>query len=341
MKIDEATKKLVKGKNLSIKEMQSVFNQIMSGKTTSGQMASFLTALRIKTETVNEITGAAIVMRKKSEKVKIKDKNLLDTCGTGGTGTGVFNVSTISAFVLAGAGIKIAKHGNRAASGKCGSADVLEELGVKINISTKLVEKCIDEIGIGFMFAPIFHGAMKYAIETRREMGIRTIFNVLGPLCNPASSKFQVLGVYSSDLTELVAKVLKKLGSKRAFVVCGKDPLDEVTITGTTKISELSNGKVKTYTVTPATFGIKKRKLELVKGGNSKVNAKIARDVLNGKLGAKRDIVLMNASLGFVCMGKAKNFKEGVKLAANVIDSGKAKDKLSCLINMTNTKKAM
>ncbi|MGB2601155.1 MAG: anthranilate phosphoribosyltransferase [Candidatus Omnitrophota bacterium] len=335
MDIKKAIQKVIDHKDLSEKEMRSVFGDIMSGKVTPAQIGSFITALRMKGETVEEITGAAKVMREKALKVKVTG-TVLDTCGTGGSGKHTFNISTTVAFVLAGCGVKVAKHGNRSASSKCGSADVLEKLGVKLNVSAKVTEKCMNKINIGFLFAPLYHGAMKYAITPRREIGIRTIFNILGPLSNPASANCQVLGVYDEKLTDTLIRVLKKLGAKRAFVVHGKDGLDEVTITGKTKVSELRSGKTKSYYVSPATFGFKRVSLTSIKGGTARDNAKMVKDVLSGKKGARRNIVLMNSSVALMAAGKVKSFKEGVRLAAESIDSGKAMESLKKLIKMTN-----
>ncbi|MDP6685474.1 MAG: anthranilate phosphoribosyltransferase, partial [Candidatus Omnitrophota bacterium] len=254
----------------------------------------------------------------------------------GGSGTNTFNVSTASAFVVAGAGLKVAKHGNKSVSSLCGSADVMKELGVNIDITPEKVGECIEKIGIGFLFAPLFHGAMKHAIGPRREIGIRTIFNILGPLTNPAKANTQVLGVYAEDLTEKIANVLNNLGAKRAFVVHGADGLDEVTITGKTKVSEVKDKKVKTYYVEPKDFGVKSAKLEDIRGGDSKENAKIVKGVLDGNKGPALDIVLINASCALVAGGRAKDFKEGVKIAKESISSGKAKGKLKALIEFTN-----
>ena len=337
MKIKEAIKKVVDGEDLTEKQTRDVFSEIMSGKTTPAQIGAFITALRVKGETVDEITGAAKVMRKKAAKIKTKTKSssILDTCGTGGTGTKAFNISTISAFVLAGCGVKVAKHGNRAISSSCGSADVLEKLGVKLDVSSRTVAKCIDKVNIGFLFAPRFHGAMRYASPPRREIGIRTVFNILGPLCNPAGARCQVIGVYDKKLTEVIAKVLKKLGSKRAYVVHGAGPLDEVTITGVTRVSELKNGKIRTYFLKPGDFGMKRSILEGIKGGTVAQNANIVKRILSGEKGSKRDIVLMNAALALMAADKVKSLKQGVKMAIRSIDSGAALAKLNELIKIT------
>ena len=339
MDIKKAIGKVTSGNDLTEKEIMIIFGQIMSGKATSAQIGSFITALRMKGETVEEITGAAKVMRQKSVNIKVypAGAKVLDTCGTGGSGTKTFNISTTVAFVLAGCGVKVAKHGNRAVSSHCGSADVLEELGVKIKGSVKLTEKCINDIGVGFLFAPLYHEAMRYAVGPRREIGMRTIFNILGPLSNPASAKYQLLGVYDESLTEVMAKVLKNLGSKHAYVVSGSGPLDEVSISGRTRVSELLGGKIRTYDIFPGYFGIKRQSLASVKGGTMKQNARMLREVLSGKKGPSRDIVLMNSSMALMAVGEVKNFKQGVRLASESIDLGKAKDKLDELIRLTNS----
>ncbi len=349
MDIRQAIEKAARWENLTERETRDAFDQIMTGGATPAQIGAFATALRMKGETVEEITGAAKVMREKALKIKIggravgidrddiniDEETILDTCGTGGTGTNTFNISTTVAFVVAGAGVKVAKHGNRSASSMCGSADVLEALGVKLDVPIEVTEKCIREIGIGFIYAPLFHGAMKYAVAPRKEIGIRTIFNLLGPLCNPVSANCQVLGVYEEYLTTVIARVLRNLGSKRAFVVHGRDALDEVTITGKTRVSELVNGRIKEYVVAPATFGLKKAKTEDIKGGDARENADIIMKVLLGEKGPRRDIVLANSSAALVAAGKARNFKEGVRIAAGSIDTGKAAEKLKMLVEIT------
>jgi anthranilate phosphoribosyltransferase len=334
--IKEAISKVVEGFDLTREEMISCMNEIMTGEATGAQIGSFITALRLKKETVDEITGAAMVMREKAVKIDVNSDVVLDTCGTGGSGMNTFNISTASAFVVCGAGVKVAKHGNRSVSSRCGSADVIKELGVNIDIGPDKVKECIDKIGIGFLYAPLLHGAMKYAIGPRREIGIRTIFNILGPLTNPANANYQVLGVYREELTETLANVLRNLGTKRAFVVYGLDSLDEISITGKTKISELKDGGVDTFYVTPEDFGIERASLEDIKGGDSKQNALIVKDVLKGKKSPARDIVLMNASAALAAAGLADDFKAGVDLAKESIDSGRAIDKLGRLIEFTN-----
>jgi len=333
--IKEVIEKVVKGIDLSEGEMRGTFDEIMSGKATNAQIGAFVTALRMKGETVEEITGAARVMREKSLHINAGG-NLVDTCGTGGSGANTFNISTTVAFVVAGCGLKVAKHGNRSASSRCGSADVLEALGVKLDVGADLVQRCILEIGIGFLYAPLFHNAMRYAVTPRKEIGIRTIFNILGPLSNPAGATSQVIGVYDAGLTETIAKVLKNLGTKRAFVVCGMDTLDEITITGKTKVSELKGAKIRTYYITPDKFGLKRASLADIEGAGAKENAEIVLSVLKGERGPRRDVVLANAAATLVCGSKAKDFKVGVRLASASIDLGKALEKLLRLIELTN-----
>jgi anthranilate synthase/phosphoribosyltransferase len=331
--------KVVSKKDLDTKEAEQVMNMIMSNELTNAQIASLLTSLRIKGESVDEIVGFAKIMRHKSEKIDLDSHILVDTCGTGGDSKNTFNISTASAFVVAGSGVMVAKHGNKAVSSKSGSADVLEKLGVNINIPLSRVEECIKKIGIGFMFAPLWHKSMKYVASTRREMGIRTIFNLLGPLSNPANTKYQVIGVYDASLTEKIAKALHKLGSKHVFVVASSDGLDEITLTGKTKISELVNGKVKTYYLDPKKYGLKYCSMKDLQVVNINESAKIIEDVLNGIKGPARDITILNASAVLVASGKAKNFEQGIILAQGSIDSGKALKKLRELIKYTKNSK--
>ena len=345
--IKEAISKIVQQENLSEKESIDVMTEIMTGQATESQIASFITALRMKGETIDEITGFAKVMREHSTKINIKKhaididrdeinidwETIVDTCGTGGDKTKTFNVSTATAFVVAGAGVVVAKHGNRAVTSKCGSADVLEELGINLELSPEKVAECINKIGIGFLYAPLLHSAMKYAIGPRRQIGIRTVFNVLGPLTNPANANAQVLGVYSPDLTETLAYVLKNLGSKSAFVVHGIDAIDEISITGKTQVSELKNNIIKTYVIKPEDFGLKKAKPEDIAGGDAKENAKIIMEILTGEKGPKRDIVLINAGAALTAAGKSKNIKEGIEIAGKTIDIGKALKKFEELKN--------
>ena len=347
--IMEAIGKVVKGDDLTEEEMKVAMEEVMTGKATEAQIGSFITALRIKGETVDEITGAARVMRARAMKVRlnnhllnidrdeinVEDETVLDTCGTGGDGTNTFNVSTATAFVAAGAGVKVAKHGNRAVSSHCGSADVLENLGVNLDITSTDVERCIREVGIGFLYAPLFHGAMKYAAGPRREIGLRTIFNLLGPLTNPAGASAQVLGVYAPDLTEKIALVLERLGTREAFVVCGEGTFDEISICGPTKVSHLKDGRVKTFNMTPEEYGFKRAAPEAIRGGNAGENARIIREILDSEKKPTRDMVLLNAAAAFVAAGLDGDFKEGIERAKGSIDSGRAREKLDSLINFT------
>jgi len=340
--IKEAISKVVMKEDLTRQEAIDVMTEIMTGQATEAQIASFITALRMKGETVDEITGCAQVMREHATRIKVKKnpididrdeinidwETIVDTCGTGGDKTKTFNVSTATAFVVTGCGVVVAKHGNRAVSSKCGSADVLEELGINLELSSEKVEECINKIGIGFLYAPLLHSAMKYAIGPRRQIGIRTIFNILGPLTNPANANAQVLGVYTADLTEKLAYVLKNLGSKSAFVVHGMDSMDEISITGETQISELKNGKVRTYKIKPEDFGIRRSSVEDITGGDARENAKIIYEILSGARGPKRDIVVINAAAALTAAGKSKNIAEGIKLAEKSIDSGRALKKM-------------
>ncbi|HOC58685.1 MAG: anthranilate phosphoribosyltransferase [Syntrophaceae bacterium] len=333
----EAIDKAVRRIDLPETEMMAAMEEIMGGEATPAQIGALITALRMKGETVEEVTGAARIMRQKATRVNACATTIVDTCGTGGDRLNTFNISTTTAFVVAAAGIVVAKHGNRAVSSGCGSADVLEALGINISVDQEIVEECIQQIGIGFLFAPKLHGAMKYAIGPRREIGIRTIFNMLGPLSNPAGATAQLLGVYDPKLTEMFADVLKKMGTRRAFVVHGSDGLDEVTITGETRVSELKDGMICTYNIHPKDYVGKIQPLESIAGGDPSFNAQIVREVLSGKPGPCRDVVLMNAALAIVAGEKAEDMREGVKIAAHCIDSGQAVKKLQALIEMSNS----
>jgi len=326
---------IMEGKNLSIKQAAEAMNLIMSGKATKAQIAGFITALRMKGETVEEITGCAQVMRDKATEVKPKEPIVVDTCGTGGDGVGTFNISTTTALVIAGAGVPVAKHGNRSVSSRSGSADVLETLGVNLELSSQEVAKAVDEIGIGFLYAPKFHKAMKHAIGPRKELGIRTVFNILGPLTNPARAKRQVLGVYDPELTSVLARVLGNLGVEKAFVVHGAGGLDEISILGETKVSYLCDGKVEELTIHPNDFGLSVAELEAIKGGTVQDNAEITLEILKGESGPTRDIILLNSAAGLLVADQVDNLEEGVELAAKIIDSGKALEKLEELISYT------
>jgi anthranilate phosphoribosyltransferase len=347
--IKSAIARVVEGVDLSEAEMISVMDEIMGGEATPAQIASFITALRLKGETVEEITGAARVMRARvtpirvgkvvdidRDDINIERESILDTCGTGGSGTKTFNVSTTVAFVLAACGVKVAKHGNRSVSSACGSADVLEKLGVNLDVGPEVVENCINELGIGFLFAPALHGAMKYAIGPRKEIGIRTIFNILGPLTNPAGANRQVLGVYRYELVEPMTLVLQKLGCKRGFIVHGSDGMDEITLTGKTHIGEIGSGDLKFYDVSPEDFGLKPCTLEELKGGDAERNAEIVRDILSGKKGPCRDVVLLNSAFALVAADKVPTVFDGLKLASEAVDQSAALEKLNGLVEMTN-----
>lgn len=336
--IQSAISKVVAGKHLTETEATDVMRFIMEGNATPSQIAAFMTALRMKGETVDEIVGCAKAMRELAPRISPKAPTLVDTCGTGGDGANSFNVSTAAAFVVAGAGVPVAKHGNRAASSRSGSADVLEALGVNIELPFETVEACIDHVGIGFMFAPRFHASMKHAVGPRREVGIRTIFNVLGPLTNPARANVQIVGVYDPSLTETLAEVLGRLGVSRAFVVHGMDLLDELSISAQTQVSHLHDGRVETFYVHPEDVGLKLRDRREIEGGDAAANAQIIRSILAGEEhGPKREIVLLNAAAALVAAGVADDLVEGVRLAADSIDQGLAMEKLRGLIEFTRS----
>ncbi len=338
MLITDALKKVIEGENLTEQEMIAVMSQIMGGQATPSQMSAFITALRIKGETVDEITGAAKVMRKNAISIPVTTNDvLIDTCGTGGDGKNTFNISTAAAFVISGAGIRVAKHGNRSVSSNSGSADVMEQLGVNISISPESTGRCIDEVGVGFLFAPSLHHAMKYAAPVRKEIGIRTIFNILGPLTNPADAEIQILGVYAERLTEMLAHVLKSLGRKRALVVHGRDGLDEITLGSATVIYELKDGEVQNYLLNPQEYGFNLVDIHEIKGGTPAVNAQIILNILQGQKGPQRDIVCLNAGAAIMAAGKAHDMQTGLMLAAQSIDSGFALEKLNALKKISST----
>ncbi len=332
--IKEAIQTLVSVRSLTMDEASNVMEEIMEGKATPAQFGAFVTALRCKGETVEEIAGLARTMRAKALRVTINEQ-VVDTCGTGGDGLGTFNISTVAAFVTAACGLKVAKHGNRAMSSQCGSADVLEALGVKIDLNPEQVQKCLVKVGIGFMLAPVFHPAMKYAAAPRKEVGIRTVFNILGPLTNPAGAKAQVLGVPEKGLTEKMAAVLKMLGCQHALVVHGEDGLDEITVTGKTFISEMKKGVVRNYEVTPEEMGLSRARPDSLKGGIAKDNADLLRAILSGKKGAQRDIVLMNAAAALTAGDKVATIGQGIALANNAIDNGTALHKIEELVKFS------
>jgi anthranilate phosphoribosyltransferase len=334
--IQEAIAKLVDGLHLSAGEAERIMDQIMTGEATPAQIGGYLVALRMAGEKPEEIAGSVRSMRAKVTPVKTKHPHIVDTCGTGGDGTSTFNISTTAAFVVAGAGQPVAKHGNRSVSSKSGSADVLLALGVNLEISPEQVGKCLDEALFGFLFAPALHGAMKHAIGPRRELAMRSIFNIMGPLTNPAGAQCQLVGVYAPQLTEIAADVLGKVGAKRALVVHGHDGMDEITLTGPTRVSEWDGEQVKTYDVSPGDAGIAEAPIAELIGGTPEDNAKILRSILGGEKGPARDVVLLNASAALMAAGKVENLTEGVAMAAESIDSGKASGALDRLIEVSN-----
>jgi anthranilate phosphoribosyltransferase len=334
--IKEAIHILVGGMDLSEEEMASTMDEIMEGKATEAQIGAFLTALRYKGESVSEITGAAKVMRQKATRIKAPE-GTLDTCGTGGDMSGTFNISTMTAILVSACGVPVAKHGNRSVSSKSGSADVLEAMGVRIDLEPSKVEKCLEETGFGFLFAPLFHPAMKYAIGPRREMGIRTIFNILGPITNPAGAKRQVLGVFSGRLTETLCQVLANLGAEDAMVVHGEDGLDEITITDGTRVSSIKGNTVENSIISPEDFGLERATLKDIAGGDAEENALIAYEVFGGRKGPKRDVLLMNAGASLMIAGKAGGLRDGAAMSAEAIDSGAALRKLEDIKEFTGT----
>jgi anthranilate phosphoribosyltransferase len=326
---------IVNGKDLSLERTREVMDQIMNGQATNAQIASFLTAMRMKGETIDEITACAMVMRDKCTKIFPKT-DVLDIVGTGGDEVSTFNISTVSALVIAAGGVPVAKHGNRSVSSKCGSADLLEALGVNIELSAEKSAVLLDELGICFMFAPTYHASMKYAGPVRKELGIRTIFNILVPLANPAGANMQLLGVYDENLVEPLANVLNKLNVKRGMVVHGHDGLDEITLTDTTTICEIADGKINSFFITPEQLGLKRCALSDLIGGEKEENAVIARDILNGEKGPKRDVVVLNAAF---CLYMSHNdipLRDCVRMAEEIIDSGKAKAKLDSFVKRSN-----
>ncbi|GAX89740.1 anthranilate phosphoribosyltransferase [Effusibacillus lacus] len=332
----EILAKLIEGTDLTEAEAEQVMDQIMGGQATHAQIAGFLTAMRTKGETVEEITGLVRSMRRHATPVLTDFQTVIDTCGTGGSGIPKFNVSTAAAFVTASAGVPIAKHGNRAMSGKSGSADVLQALKVNIELTPQQAFTCLKEAGICFMFAPLYHQSMKHAVGPRRELGFKTVFNILGPLTNPAGAKRQVIGTFSPSLPEKMARVLQRLGAEHVLVVHGSDGLDEITVTGPTQVAELKEGKIQLFEIHPEEFGLKVYSPEQIAGGTPDVNADILRGVLNGRRGAARDIVVINAAASLYVAGRADSLKQGVELAQELIDSGKARATLERLIDVSN-----
>jgi anthranilate phosphoribosyltransferase len=335
MNIQQALNNLLAKHNLSSTDMQAVMRSIMQGEATSAQIAGFMIALRMKGESVDEIAAAAQVMRDLSSKVVIDIDNLVDTCGTGGDGSSTFNVSTASALVAASAGVKIAKHGNRSVSSKCGSADVLEALGVKLDLSPEQVSACVQQVGIGFMFAPMHHSSMKHAITPRKELGVRTLFNLLGPLTNPAGAKRQVLGVFSDDWLEPIAQVLKALSAQHVLVVHAQDGLDELSIAGPSNVCELRDGNISRYQVTPEEMGLERASLDLIKVNDVQESVAMIRALLAGESGAAADIVALNAGAAIYVAGISKDLSAGVSLAQQQLASGEAAQTLQQLVTFS------
>ncbi|MGG1551790.1 anthranilate phosphoribosyltransferase [Paenibacillus ferrarius] len=333
--MQQALGKVINGSHLTREEARGVMSEIMEGAATPAQIGSLLTALRFKGETLDEITGFAETMRSKAAQMNVLQSDLLDTCGTGGDGAETFNISTTAAIIAAAGGIRVAKHGNRAMSSKSGSADVLEALGVNITLTGEQAAKCLERTGICFMFAQSFHQSMKYVAAPRRELGFRTVFNLIGPLTNPAGADRQVLGVFDREKTVLIAQSLQALGLKRALVVASEDGLDEFSISAPTKVTELKNDTIATYSITPDDLGLRAHSIKDVAGGDAQLNAEIIRHIFAGEKGPHRDIVLANAAACFYVTGLVGTMQQGVKLAANVIDSGKAETKLNELIQYT------
>jgi len=335
--IKEAIETVVSGHSLSFEQAAGAMEEIMGGEATPAQIAAFITALRIKGETVDEIAGMASVMRAKAIPV-VATPPVVDTCGTGGDNCASINISTAAAFVAAGAGLKVAKHGNRAMTSRCGSADVLEALGVKIDLGAEAVAECLEKAGIGFMFAPRFHPAMKHAAGPRREIGIRTVFNILGPLTNPARAEHQVIGVPSKELGSKIAAALQRLGTRHSLVVHSLDGMDEIAISGPSLVWEVDKAKVSSpYKISPHYFGFKQAKLDEIKGGTPEENARMLSDILAGAKGPQRDVVVMNAAAVLFAANRASDLKEGARLAEEAIDSGHAREKLENLVKLSQS----
>lgn len=327
--------KIIAKTDLVETEMSQMMDDIFSGEVTDAQIGAFMAALATKGETFEELAGAAKTMRKKARRIQASAATIVDTCGTGGDGSGTFNISTTTAFVVAGCGVTVAKHGNRSVSSRCGSADLLEKLGVKLDTDPEIVEEAVGEIGIGFLFAPLYHSAMRHAITARKEVGLRSIFNMLGPLTNPAAANCQLLGVYAAELTEMFAHALKLLGTRRAFVVHGHDGLDEISVCAPTRVSELNDGMISTFDIMPEQYFGRIADPEELAGGDADTNADITRSVLAGEKGAARDVVVLNASAALVAAGEAVDFKQGIGVAETAIDSGAAAEKLEQLVRFT------
>ncbi len=334
--IREAIAELMEGKDLSFDMTKEVMGEIMDGNATDAQIASFITALAIKGETIDEITACAQVMRAKGIKLDTSGLDVFEIVGTGGDKVGTFNISTTAAFVIAAAGVPVAKHGNRSVSSKSGAADILEKLGAKLDLTPEQNAEVLRKSGMCFMFAPVYHASMRFAAPARRETGVRSVFNVLGPLTNPAAAEYQLMGVYDDKLVEPLAKVLSNLGVKRGASVCGASKLDELTTTGVNKVCEINNGKLETYVLDAEEYGLARAELSDIIGGTPEDNVQITTDILDGVKGAKRDIVVLNAGMSLYLAGKSESIKDGIALAQEIIDSGKAKAKLEEFIKTTN-----
>jgi anthranilate phosphoribosyltransferase len=332
----DSLKKIIQKQDLSETEMADMMTEIMSGNATDAQIGAFMGSLATKGETFSELAGAARAMRRKAARIQVTADTVVDTCGTGGDRANTFNISTTAAFVVAGCGVTVAKHGNRSVSSKCGSADLLESLGVRLDVGPEVVEEAIREIGIGFLFAPVFHGAMRHAAKARKEVGVRSIFNMLGPLTNPAGANCQLLGVYAPELTEMFARALQLLGTRRAFVVHGHDGLDEISVCAPTRVSELTDGLIRTYDLTPDQLLGRLAEPQDLVGGDPAVNAGITREILGGGKGPKRDVVVVNTAAALMAAGVAGDIPEAVRQAEASIDTGAAAAKLAALVRFTN-----
>ncbi len=335
--IRESLGRLIRRQDLQEEEMAGLMGEIMSGNATDSQIGALMAALATKGETFSELAGAARAMRRKATRIQTNADVVVDTCGTGGDSLNTFNISTTAAFVVAGCGVTVAKHGNRSVSSKCGSADLLETLGVNLEVGPEVVEEAVQEIGIGFLFAPKFHGAMRHAARARKELAVRSIFNMLGPLTNPAGANCQLIGVYSPTLTEMFAQALKLLGAKRALVVHGHEGLDEISVCAPTRVSELNNGMIRTFDVTPEQLIGRRAEQVDMAGGNPVENAVITRKILEGEKGPKRDVVAVNAGAALVSAGIANDFAAGIRMAQAAIDEGRAIEKLNELVRFTNS----
>ncbi len=330
----ETLSRIINRQDLDEQQMAEAISDIFSGEITDAQIGAFMAALATKGETFEELAGAARAMRRKAHRIQTSAATVVDTCGTGGDGASTFNISTTTAFVVAGCGVTVAKHGNRSVSSQCGSADVLEALGLRLDVDPEIVEEAVESIGIGFLFAPLYHSAMRFAATARKEVGLRSIFNMLGPLTNPAGANCQLIGVYAPELTEMFAETLRLLGSRRAFVVHGHDGLDEISVCAPTRISELNDHQIRTYDLDPEVYFGRLATPEALAGGNPETNAAIVKKVLSGDTsGDARNVVLLNASAALVSAGKAEDFGDGIRMAQTAIDSGEALKKLDALIS--------